>query len=115
MAATKYIRTARKLQTACNKVYGIKLLIDQRQWYHEAENMTVTAYTLYQMRTDPETGKRAKIKLFQTYSQVQLVLFLRDYWYTLHGWEIPTNNKQWEEIKKDYEEQEKATDIDPTV
>lgn len=113
MASTKYIRTARKLQNACKKVFGVKLLIDQRQWYHKDRDTALTVYTLYQAMID-ENDKRSKVKLFQTYSQVQLVLFMRDFWYNLNGWEIPTNNKVWEGIKQKYGEKEEPTDEEPT-
>ena len=114
MAGTKYIRTARKLQTACKKLFGVKLLIDQRQWYHKDRDQTMTVYTLYQVTID-EKDKSTKIKLFQTYSQVQLVLYMRDYWFALNGWEIPTDNKVWEEIKQKYGEKKEPTEQTPTA
>lgn len=106
MAGSKYIRIAKKLQTASRKLFGVKLLIDQRQWYHKDKDMAVTAYTLYQVDEDK---KPSKIKLFQTYSQVQLVLFMRDLWYELNGWEVPTDNEIWEEIKRKYGEKQEPT------
>ena len=111
MAGTKYITIARKLQNACKKQYGEKLLIDQKQWYHYDKETTVTVYTLF--KATGEKGKSGKVKLFQTYSQVQLVLFLRDYWYELNGWEIPHDNEKWEEIKREYGET-KQTESGPT-
>lgn len=113
MAGTKYIKTAKKLQTACKKVFGVKLLIDQRQWYHKDKDMAVTAYTLYQVSNNQTT--RTKIKLFQTYSQIQLVLFMRDYWFELNGWEVPHDNKMWEDLKKQYEERNEPTAENPEV
>lgn len=114
MACNKYIRIARKLQTACKKIFGIKLLIDQRQWYHKDKDMAVTVYTLYQVMLS-EKGTASKIKLFQTYSQIQLVLFLRDFWYTLNNWEVPHDNTMWEDIKKKYGEQAEPSETDPVI
>lgn len=111
MAATKYMRIAKKLQTASNKLFGVKLLIDQRQWYHKDKDTAVTVYTLYQV---DEINRSSKIKLFQTYSQVQLVLYMRDMWYELNHWEVPTDNKVWEEIKRKYGEKEEPTAQAPT-
>lgn len=112
MAGTKYIKTARKLQTACDKQFGVKLLIDQRQWYHKDKQTAITSYTLYQV-LDAENGKNAsKVKLFQTYSQIQLVLFLRDYWYELNGWDIPTDNEIWEGIKAQNGEEKSLQNTD---
>ena len=112
MAGSKYIKTARKLQTACKKLFGVKLLLDQRQWYHKDKDTAITVYTLYRV-VDADDTKRSKIKLFQTYSQIQLVLFLRDFWYELNGWEVPTDNEVWEEIKRRYGEKEEPTDKVP--
>lgn len=112
MASSKYMRIAKKLQTASRKMFGVKLLIDQRQWYHKDKDMAITSYTLYQV---DENVKSAKIKLFQTYSQVQLVLFMRDLWYELNGWEVPTDNKIWEGIKRKYAEKEEPTEESPSV
>ena len=115
MAGVKFIRIARKLQTACNKQFGVKLLIDQKQWYHKDKDMVITVYTLYRTVFDEAKNKSSKIKLFQTYSQIQLVLFLRDYWYELNGWEIPTDNEIWEGVKKEYERKEEPSDTEPLI
>lgn len=110
--AGKYIRIAKKLQTASKQVFGVKLLIDQRQWYHKDKDMAMTVYTLYEATTGKQGGT-SKIKLFQTYSQIQLVLFMRDLWYQLNGWEVPTDNAIWEGIKQKYAKQEEPTDETP--
>lgn len=111
MAVSKYIHIARKLQTACKKLFGIKLLIDQKQWYHKDRDTAITVYTLYQVVIDEQ--KSSKIKLFQTYSQVQLVLFMRDFWYMLNGWEIPHDNPIWEGIKQKYGEKAEPSEQEP--
>ena len=61
------------------------------------ENMLNLNYFLDLLKT--VKNRDVNIELFSTYSQLQLVLFLRDYWYTLNGWEVPQNNTVWEEIK----------------
>lgn len=103
MAANKYMSIAKKLQAVCNKKFGIKLLINTRQWYSDKEQRAITQYTLVQV-VSTENGKNSTITLFKTYSQIQLVLFLRDYWYNLNGWKIPEDNKEWKEAKKEYYE-----------
>lgn len=100
MAGT-YLHTAKRLQTACRKLFGVKLLINSRQWYSEEKDMAMTIYIVQQVIFD-EVGNKKNIELFKTYSQIQLVLFMRDFWYKLNGWEIPTDNKKWEEVKKKY-------------
>lgn len=86
-----------KLQSAINGK-GEKLLLDKVQFFSDDENRPVTLYII----SRPEytkNGKRKKEKLFETASQIQIVLFLRDYWYHINGWEIPTDNEMWEEVK----------------
>ena len=100
--AGKYLRTAKKLQTACKKQFGVRLLINERQWYSEQKDMAVTVYSIVESRPNNEGKRNINVELFQTYSQVQLVLFMRDYWYTLNGWEVPHDNERWEEIKAKY-------------
>lgn len=99
MAVTKYVTVARKIQTACNKKFGVRLLINTRQWYSKEKDRAVTYYTVIRELDNKETGTVSNVELFKTYSQIQLILFLRDYWYTLNGWEVPHENEAWEEVK----------------
>lgn len=110
--AGNYLRTAKKLQTACKKRFGVKLLIQQRQWYSDEKDMAVTVYSIAQV-TGHEGRKTNSIELFKTYSQVQLVLFMRDMWYELNGWEIPHDNEKWEEIKRQYGQTEEPSSASP--
>ena len=114
MAGT-YLHTAKRLQTACRKLFGVNLLIQQRQWYSEDKQMAMTYYTVH--KVDIVNGKKTQLELFHTYSQVQLVLFMRDFWYSLNGWEVPNNNPIWEEAKRQYAEkpnEAKAKDNETT-
>lgn len=94
--AVKYMTLARKLQSAC-LLKGEKILFNSRQWYNEDRHRAVTQYII--LKSTEENGKEINRELFKTYSQIQLVLFMRDYWYTLNGWELPADNPEWEEIK----------------
>ena len=102
MAGVKFINTARKLQTACNRLFGVKLLINQKQWFNTDRKRAVTRYDILQTIQTGDEEHTKNILLFSTYSQIQLVLFLRDYWYELNGWEVPTDNIEWQEIKERY-------------
>lgn len=97
--AVKYITTAKRLQTACNKRFGVKILINSKQWFSKDQNRAITQYSILQTIGEKENGRDINVVLFRTYSQIQLVLFLRDFWYKLNGWEVPTDNAEWEEIK----------------
>lgn len=111
--AGSYLHTAKRLQTACRKQFGVKLLINSRQWYSDDKDMAMTMYVIQEVMYDDARNKK-NIELFKTYSQVQLVLFMRDYWYKLNGWEVPTDNEKWEAIKKKYEQEQTPSSIEPT-
>ena len=111
--AGSYLHTAKRLQTACRKQFGVKLLINSRQWYSDDKDMAMTMYIIQRVDIDPD-GNRKNIELFKTYSQIQLLLFMRDYWYKLNGWEVPTDNERWEAIKKKYEQEQVPSNIEPT-
>ena len=93
-----------KLQTAINSK-GCKILYNKTQFYSDKQDRPVTQYTIRQVFDDPKGKKRAQsIELFKSCSQIQVVLFLRDVWYGLNGWEIPTDNEEWNKAKQKYKE-----------
>lgn len=94
-----YARLAKKLQSAINQRAGVKLLINTQQWYSKEHERTITTYIVKQSLEDDEGKFKQNIELFRTYSHVQLVLYLRDYWYELNDWEVPADNEKWEEVK----------------
>ena len=89
----------RKLQVAINGK-GEKITIDKNQFFSESQDRPISLYRISKSVFNPETGRNKKEKLFETASQIQVVLFLRDYWYNLNGMEIPTDNEMWNEIKE---------------
>lgn len=90
-----YSHLAKRLQSAINQRTETKLLIHTQQWFSEDKGRAVTCYVIKQSFPKIKTTT----ELFRTYSQVQLVLWLRDYWYAMNGIDIPTDNKVWEKIK----------------
>lgn len=111
-----YANIAKKLQRAINQRAGTKLLINTNQWYSNDKQRPVTVYVIkLTMEVPNKPGTKQSVEMFKTYSQVQMVLWLRDYWYELNGWEIPTDNKTWEEIKNNYGNTKRASDTDPTI
>lgn len=110
-----YGRTVKKLQRAINQRAGAKLLINTSQWYSKDKERTVTTFIVRQSIDAPNKPHGVQnVELFRTYSQVQLLLFLRDYWYELNGWEVPRDNEVWEEIKNNYVSTKRASDTDPS-
>lgn len=98
----------KKLQQALN-AKGCKLLYSTSQFYSQQQDRPVTMYVLKQAVWDEESGKNKNQELFKTMSQIQMVLFLRDMWYEVNGWEIPKNNEVWEQKKAEsVEKQQKS-------
>jgi hypothetical protein len=89
-----------KLQQALN-MKGQKLLYSTSQFYSEQQNRPVTMYHIKQAIFDEETGKNRNIELFKSVSQIQVVLFLRDMWHEVNGWEVPNDNPIWNSKKED--------------
>lgn len=89
------------LQKAINHTFDVGLLVDKVQWYSEQQQRAITYYKIKITVPKKDRVKNIKyVELFSTSSQIQAILFLRDYWYELNGWEVPTDNQMWEEIKR---------------
>ena len=91
-----------KLQRAINEKYGQRILYNKTQFYSDQQDRPVTLYILKQAFWDEEKGRTRNIELYSTTSQIQIVLYLRDMWYELNGWEVPTDNETWNKAKEAY-------------
>ena len=88
----------RKLQSALNSK-GMKIMYSTSQFYSEQEDRPVTVHHIKQAVYDPARGKYINFELFKSPSQIQIVLFLRDLWYTVNGKEVPQDNEAWNKIR----------------
>lgn len=91
-----------KLQRAINDKFDQKILYNKTQFYSEQQDRPVTLYILKQAIWDEQKKRNANIELYSTTSQIQIVLYLRDLWYELNGWEVPTDNEMWNKAKAAY-------------
>lgn len=91
-----------KLQRAINDKYGQKILYNKTQFYSEQQDRPVTLYILKQACWDEDKKRNRNIELYSTTSQIQIVLYLRDLWYELNGWEVPADNEEWNKAKEAY-------------
>lgn len=101
-----------KLKRAINSK-GDRLLYSTNEFFSEEKQDTVTMHTI-KRQLEPEAGERygKKIELFSSVSTIQIVLFLRDMWYEMNGWEVPKDNEQWAEAKEKYEKKkERKQDV----
>lgn len=81
-----------------------KLLYFTSQFYSDDQKRPVTKYTIKQAVYNPDKERCDNVVIFETYSQLQVLFFLRDYLAILNGEEPPHDNPQWEEAKKKYKE-----------
>lgn len=88
-----------KLQTALNTRFGVRILVNRSQWYSQKQDRPVTTYVVRQATYDEKSKRTKAVDLFKSTSQIQIVLYLRDLWYELNGWEVPTDNEEWERVK----------------
>lgn len=94
-----------KLQTALNRK-GCKILYSTSQFYSIKADRPVTMYTIKRAVWDEIKGKTTSEKLFESTSQIQIVLFLKDLWDEVNGREVDTSNVIWQQKKHEYIEKE---------
>ena len=92
----------KKLRSAINSK-GCKLLYSTSEFYSEEQHRPITIYYIKEAQWDAERGRNRNVELFHSASQIQIVLFLRDYWYRLNNLDLPTDNEKWNEIRKKIE------------
>lgn len=97
------ITMIKKLQRAINN-RGERILYMTSQFYSDDEDRPITLYSIKKAVLDEKKGRNVNVELFKSTSQIQIVLFLRDYWYQLNGLEVPRDNEKWEEVKRKYKE-----------
>lgn len=94
------IKTIKKLQLAINTTCDFRILYTTNQFYSVDKQMPVTKYCLRKAELDYNNHRSDSVEIFSTYSQLQVILYLRDLWYTIQNIPLPTDNEMWEEIKK---------------
>ena len=88
----------KKLIMALN-LHGMKIMYTTSQFWSEEEDRAITVYHVKQAVWDEDRGKYTSVDLYKAPSQIQIVLYLRDLWYTINGKEVPQNNELWNKIK----------------
>ena len=91
-----------RLQRAINDKYDQRILYNKTQFYSNDQNRPVTMYLIKKAIWDEDKQKNKNVELFSSTSQIQIVLFLRDLWYELNGWEVPDDNEMWNRAKAAY-------------
>ena len=97
----KFGPAIKKLQNAINGTGKHHIIINKTQFYVEQDNKIAEVIVVKEVTID-RRGKATYTEIFSSTSDICIVLFLRDMWYELNGWEIPTDNAMWEEAKVKY-------------
>lgn len=93
------------LQKALN-LNGQKILLEKTQFYSEEENRTINIYHVKKSVFNKEKNKNVKIQIFETASEIQVLLCLRDLWFNLNKMELPKDNNEWNKIRQKIEDGE---------
>lgn len=102
MPAGAQSKTIKTLQKAL-EFEGELILVSTSQFYSQDKHKFVTRYHVKkQVQSDENRNRSTQIELFSSCSQIQITLFLRDYYYEVKGWEVPTDNEVWNEAKAEY-------------
>ncbi len=89
----------------------MKILVNRSQFFSDEQNRPVTMYKIAQSIYDETTGRYHHKELFSSASEIQVVLFMRNFWYLINDKEIPpTNNikgakvfeNKWKEFYNNY-------------
>lgn len=92
----------RRLQVAINNK-GFPILYNTIQFYSRTEDRPITMYQVKTAKFNEETGKNKYTKIFESTSQIQIVLLLRDIWFLMNNQELPTDNEMWNNIRQNIE------------
>ena len=98
----KFGPTIKKLQNAINSTGKRHLLVNKTQYYVEQDNKIAEILVVKEAFVNKKTGSVRYEEVFSSGSDIAITLFLRDVWYELNGWEVPTDNDYWEEVKRKY-------------
>lgn len=89
----------KKLQMGINQKFGEQLLYERRQFYSKQQQRPINMYIIKKTVFNPVDNTVSTVELFKSASQIRVILYLRDYWYELNGWEVPMDNTEWNMIK----------------
>jgi hypothetical protein len=99
--ASNLLKTSKKLVSAIN-TKGYKLTISTKQFIG-TEGRPHTMYGVNNAIWDDEKHKYINRELYSSTSLVRIVLYLRDMWFRENGWELPTDQEKWNQIREEIE------------
>ena len=97
--ATNLMQTSKKLIQALNS-RGHKLTLSVKQFMGK-EGQPHNMYSINRAIWNEEKRRYSHEEAYSTTSMVRLTLFLRDMWFEENGWELPTDQEQWNKIREE--------------
>lgn len=91
--------TVNKLVKAIKMKTGITVLYGTSQFLSHDTGQVITMYNLKIPNADDRQGHHSMTELFRSASQIQIVLFLRDYLYILENKPLPMDNEKWNLVR----------------
>lgn len=91
--------TIAKLQRAINTKGG-RVLVNNRQYFSLEAQRARNHYSVIQEIWNEDRGKYMPVEIYHGSSLIQVVLFLRDFWYKMNDMELPTDNQMWNELRE---------------
>jgi len=96
--AVNLLKTSKKLMQALN-ANGCKLTFNVKE-FMGVEGKPVKYYSVCAAEWNENRHKYDSRELYSTTSLLRIVFYLRDMWYSLNGWDLPTDQKQWNELRE---------------
>lgn len=91
-------KSINKLIQALN-MKGQMLLYNKKQFMGK-EGTPHNLYTISKAVWDSDKQKYGSTELYKSTSTVRIVLYLRDMWFEINGWELPKDNEMWNQIRE---------------
>ena len=97
--ATNLMQTSKKLIQALNS-RGYKLTFSNKQFMGR-EGQPHNMYSISRAIWNEDKRRYSHEELYSTTSMVRVTLFLRDMWFEENGWELPTDQEEWNAIREE--------------
>lgn len=97
--ATNLMQTSKKLIQALNS-RGHKYTMSVKQFIGK-EGQPHNMYCISKATWNEEKLRYSHDEVYSATSMVRITLYLRDLWYKENNWELPTDQPQWNTIRKD--------------
>lgn len=91
-------RAISKLTQALN-MKGANVLYNKKQFMGK-EGKPHNLFTISVAEWDADKHKYISREIYKTTSTARIALFLRDMWFEVNGWELPTDNEMWNQIRE---------------